>query len=40
VTPAGTISGTSQSELSLASGKIPTRTGSLDIRSLLKTLGI
>lgn len=40
VTPAGTISGSSQTEISIASGKIPTRSTSLDISSLLSALGI
>ena len=39
-TPAGTISGSSQSEIDLASGKIPTRPESLKITSLLKKLGL
>jgi len=40
VTPLGSVEGTSQTEIQLASGNIPTRPGSTDITSLLTALGM
>jgi hypothetical protein len=40
VTPLGSVEGTSQTELQLASGSIPTRSGSMDLSSLLTALGM
>jgi hypothetical protein len=40
VTPLGSVEGSSQSELQLASGNIPTRPGSMDLSSLLSAMGL